>query len=727
MPTLVTPVSAAAAAAPTASHATTTAASTSTAVSPANLLFNVDLFLISLLLAALLLVLPRLVNRYRYLAQWDGLFLRHEDLPSSIPFPSALSRSNTLVNPEPLTREKSMNEKEAALGHSKSISRSKSSGHARTHSRTHSRTHNRQLSRHRLPPVAPTPAYIMPAFGTDPFAAQTNVYDNDYATSETHADLARNPSSASSHALLLRSNTATTVSSLNRPRGKIPDHMPQLLTLVPYLWTMMRTVPTFPITYARSLLYLTYVVALLYAGLYKSNPFTDPVRAGWVAVSQIPFVILFAVKNSFLGAIGGWGYEMLNHFHQFAGRFFVLAVNAHALGYIYSWTAGGSFISHLKSPTMLAGFVGLLATDVLLVFSFRLVRERAYTFFKTMHIIGVIALFAGVYVHSASTRPYLYAAVVLLLFSLVLRGIKSKVATAQLYPIPALKATRIEVRGINAGWRAGMHVRVRVLGGAHGSPGMGVRGWESHPFTIANVSKNPNGTGLVLIVKAAGDWTNRLYDLARTAAAAGYSEKQVDAETQGPASVKMMIEGPYGGPGHAMLNSFSGILLVAGGSGITFALAAAEELIQTVRAGKSRVRHARIVWSVPDASNLVPMLPTFAAMLAGASSTRTALHIDVFYTRASADRAPQLTLPPGLTLTPGRPPMPKLLNATLDGASALFRGGRERHGGQLSGLFVGVCGPESLGDEVGKAVSAIGQDRRKRIGGIELHKEIFGW
>ena len=48
------------------------------------------------------------------------------------------------------------------------------------------------------------------------------------------------------------------------------------------------------------------------------------------------------------------------------------------------------------------------------------------------------------------------------------------------------------------------------------------------------------------IVKAAGDWTNRLYDLARTAAASGYSEKHVDAETQGPASVKMMVEGPYG-------------------------------------------------------------------------------------------------------------------------------------------------------------------------------------
>ncbi|OCH92445.1 hypothetical protein OBBRIDRAFT_452440 [Obba rivulosa] len=709
------------AAAPAASHATTVSASASTAVSPANLLFNVDIFFLCLLAVALLLALPRLVIRYTHRSQWtDGLFLRHAQLPSSIPFPSALSRANTLVNPEPLSREKS-------LGHSKSISRSKSNAHARTHSRTHSRTHNRTFSRQRIPPVAPTPAYLMPALDSAPFGPETNIYDNDYATSDTHVDLARNGSSASSQAHLLRSNTAATVSSTHPSRRhSLPTHMPGFFSMIPSLSILLRPVPTFSISIGHAFLYAVYTATLLYAGLYKSNPFTDPVRAGWVAVSQLPVVIAFAVKNSILGAIGGWGYEMLNHFHQFAGRFFVLAVNAHALGYVYSWTAEGSFFSHLKSPAMLAGFVALLFTDVLFVFSLRLVRDRAYAFFKATHILGVAGLFAGMYVHTAPTRPYLYLGAALLLFSLLMRILKSRVATAHLYALPALNATRIEVRDVNAGWRAGMHVRVRVLGGVAGGAGMGVRGWESHPFTIASASKNPNGTGLVLIVKAAGDWTNRLYELARGAPAAGLSEKHVDAERQGPASVKMVVEGPYGGPGHAVLSSFSGVMLVAGGSGLTFALAAAEELVHAVRAGKSRVRCARLVWSVPDASHLAPMLPAFAALLAGATHTRTALHIDVFYTRASAE-SPALTLPPGMTLAPGRPPLPKLLGGTLDGTCALFRGGRERAGGALSGVFVGVCGPQSLGDEVGRAVMSLEKDRRERVGGVELHQEIFGW
>jgi hypothetical protein len=40
-----------------------------------------------------------------------------------------------------------------------------------------------------------------------------------------------------------------------------------------------------------------------------------------------------------------------------------------------------------------------------------------------------------------------------------------------------------------------------------------------------------------------------------------------------------------------------------------------------------------------------------------------------------------------------------------------------------SGLFVGVCGPVSLGEQVRKAVGEIDPDCREVIGGIELCEE----
>lgn len=51
-----------------------------------------------------------------------------------------------------------------------------------------------------------------------------------------------------------------------------------------------------------------YFAILIYPSFYKSNPFTDPIRTGYVAMSQIPFVFAFAAKNNILGVLMGVGY-----------------------------------------------------------------------------------------------------------------------------------------------------------------------------------------------------------------------------------------------------------------------------------------------------------------------------------------------------------------------------------------------------------------------------------
>lgn len=49
-----------------------------------------------------------------------------------------------------------------------------------------------------------------------------------------------------------------------------------------------------------------------------------------------------------------------------------------------------------------------------------------------------------------------------------------------------------------------------------------------------------------------------------------------------------------------MFPSFSGALLIAGGSGITFALGIAQDLIQKDLDGNSRVKTIEIVWAIQD-------------------------------------------------------------------------------------------------------------------------------
>ena len=126
---------------------------------------------------------------------------------------------------------------------------------------------------------------------------------------------------------------------------------------------------------------------------------------------------------------------------------------------------------------------------------------------------------------------YVVASAIIFGLDHLMRLAKSRVATAHIRPLPELELTRVEIPSINAGWRAGQHVRLRVL-----SSGLGWIGWaENHPFTIASVSKSQEG--MVLMCKKAGGWTRRLYEIAKRG---GYTEGGIGRE------IKVVVEGPYG-------------------------------------------------------------------------------------------------------------------------------------------------------------------------------------
>ena len=95
---------------------------------------------------------------------------------------------------------------------------------------------------------------------------------------------------------------------------------------------------------------LAYFGVLLFALLYQSNAFTDPGRAGWIAVSQLPFLFAFAAKNNVLGWLLGVEYQKVHvytyrqkvqnltciqfyYLHRYLGQLIVVAANVHGLGY----------------------------------------------------------------------------------------------------------------------------------------------------------------------------------------------------------------------------------------------------------------------------------------------------------------------------------------------------------------------------------------------------------
>ena len=58
----------------------------------------------------------------------------------------------------------------------------------------------------------------------------------------------------------------------------------------------------------RAIIWSLYGATLVFLVLYNSNMFTDPGRTGFVAMSQIPFVFAFAMKNNVFALLIGVGY-----------------------------------------------------------------------------------------------------------------------------------------------------------------------------------------------------------------------------------------------------------------------------------------------------------------------------------------------------------------------------------------------------------------------------------
>ncbi|KAG1742968.1 hypothetical protein EDD22DRAFT_920424 [Suillus occidentalis] len=529
----------------------------------------------------------------------------------------------------------------------------------------------------------------------------------------------QSPSSSSPAADNLTSDESHTFHSeahlIRHPAAKeegwsLPPHICAWSSRIPTFANILRYRLDIGFSLGQALVLVIYTAVLVYAGFLKSNVFEDPLRTGFVAMSQIPVVFLLATKNNILGIFLAVGYEKLNYIHRYAGALLVIASNVHSLGYIYLWTIDHTFSTNIREPQHIWAFVALVDVDLLYLFSIPFFRRRAYNLFYCLHVVLFILFLPALHSHQPGVWPYVIAAAGIISLDYLIRLMKTRVFNAHIRPIPDLMLTRIEIPQLNAGWRAGQHVRVRVLSSA-----MGWFGWaESHPFTIATAAKTPEG--MVLLCKKTGGWTGRLYEMAK---AAGYES---DEGAYGR-TVQVMIEGPYGGPGHCVFASYSAAMFVVGGSGISFALSAVQDVLQRDSEGASRLKFIEVIWIIRDSASLTPLVPQLAALIQ--QSVYAPLKISVHYTRASDNPPGKDFLPPGLTLTAGRPKIARALDAVM--SRAVSYGSNVKASMDITGVVIGVCGPTGLGDDIVQVISQVDAGRRWAVGGIEMHEEVYGW
>ena len=176
-------------------------------------------------------------------------------------------------------------------------------------------------------------------------------------------------------------------------------------------------------------------------------------------------------------------------------------------------------------------------------------------------------------------------------------------ALAQVLPGRVIKLTIHTPRHLS--WSAGQHVQLTLPS---------VQWWESHPYTIAASQRfteatygSPSGGGseLTLLISTRRGFTRRLYNSIvnkrkRLVGPSGSAYAQDKAVWQSePAGVLIRAQTylPTGSAGRARWDDFSTVILVAAGTGITYALSVLQELCYRMALKDASARGEEPAWA----------------------------------------------------------------------------------------------------------------------------------
>ncbi|KAI6042176.1 iron reductase [Pisolithus marmoratus] len=387
------------------------------------------------------------------------------------------------------------------------------------------------------------------------------------------------------------------------------------------VWRSLVSVRHWTLPYSKSVFLLSTTIVLAYLAVVlvcviKDAPLiSNPNRAGFLAVAQIPVVFLFATKNSILSLLlgPGNGYEKLNYIHRMSGRLMFLSACIHGSLWIRNHLQYGLPILGPQKET--SGVATLSVLGIIVLTSLRPVRRLFYQAFFVVHILTFVAFFVTLRYHTLYSQPWIFPALAFFAADALLRFLRYCIKDARL-SAPDQLMTFVHIQDCDDGWLAGQHVQLRVF--------FSSRIFESHPFTILSPPPGRscfNRSGMILAARVNGDWTRELntytrneQDLSISASEKRTSDQRVDVP------VHVMIDGPYGGSS-VDLGQYETVLLVAGGSGATFTLGLLDDIVyRCVKAGRpGGERTTRIEF----------MLADIATLAAGSS---VEIHFSIFVT-----------------------------------------------------------------------------------------------
>jgi ferric-chelate reductase len=298
------------------------------------------------------------------------------------------------------------------------------------------------------------------------------------------------------------------------------------------------------------------------------------IRAGWLAVSQIPLLLLLAGKANLIGVLVGVSYERLNVLHRWVSRSILLCVTLHFGYQSFGWNLYG--LMQLEWDTDTCPLTGIAAYALLLwlnLSSLAPIRNRFYEVFVIQHILSFIAFIYLVMAHLPTTalytRTYVFIGVGIYFLDRLIRTLRYafhniRPGRAHLIALDGgVTQVRVQSKQIKS-WAPGSHVFLSI-------PRLGFG--QSHPATIASIPSS-HGGDLVFILKSNKGFTRRILKSATKPQSLQSPNSERQEFESGSSAVPKkayiaLVGGPYGAS-NSDPAAFDTVLLISGSTGVTF-------------------------------------------------------------------------------------------------------------------------------------------------------------
>lgn len=483
-------------------------------------------------------------------------------------------------------------------------------------------------------------------------------------------------------------------------------------------------------------------------GSWGSSP-PIATRSGWLSLACLPFVFATAGKSNLITMATGVSHEKLQVYHRWISYAFLLTALVHTFPFIVHNIQIGTMVSSWNTTVFYwTGTIALIAQAYLTFASISPLRTMSYEWFKFSHFLAALVFVLFLFFHcdhTLSAWDYFIATGILFALSWLHRqtriyfehGIGHKARLS----MTSNGFVRVSIP-TTATWGVGQHFFIRSIG-------LGIHMGSIHPFTACSLPVEGGASSfqtseLVLYIRPQKGLTARLARL---------------AETKPDGTIRVLLDGPYGGVETQKLVTSQRQLMVAGGSGAGWLIPMITAFLRKHQLHKaSGASHAapsaKIVLATRDVTTQAWFEETVAELLSSFRLEKlpATLTIELHYTGAQQQEAAAVTHDVLEKLDDFE--IAKVAEAQHHAAqsdsgsssSDAFKPRHVKHVGkrpdlrgivqsetaaldaESSRLGIFVCGPLSMQSDVSNAVAdeqvAILKGARREV---YLHMEHFSW